>query len=397
MKKYSSDMRVHQLLSLLSVVGEYPVASIDLFGDRRCNRRLITDLTAKQEFWNIDNDEVFDCVAIGLSGKGKYKTIRLRKGAIPMLSWCGGEAYYEETYSEKKFSSKAENVDRNHRVAETVAMMQGAEIEYRPWILPQLQTDIRDEKNIGEAVYYTSRKLKRTFDATEQLSGSTRFTGALITPTDCFVVYNTRESVMKWGHAGEYKSVNIIKECVAYNTQINNVTKMILMGRGLEVVMETIVQSEREEAEEIRKNRNQKFKSHTSIPKVYRSVYYVPLSEFGQKMLKILTLPDYHDKLLRLIFASDEISDGKDGFMHDAYRNDVYVLSFLDGNVTRLKQFKSIIKSHQKSGETFQYAVLCYDEQKEEVENFMGENENITYPCVNINDVLKNLRLDGDI
>ena len=108
MKKYSNNMRIHQLMSLLSVVGEYPVCSLDLLGEKRGARLLVSDLTAKQEFWNIDNDEVFDCVAVGLSGKGKYKTIRLRKRAVPMLSWCGGEAHYEENYMQSTFSGSIE-------------------------------------------------------------------------------------------------------------------------------------------------------------------------------------------------------------------------------------------------------------------------------------------------
>lgn len=388
MKKYSNTMRIHQLMSLLSVVGEYPVCSLDLLGEKRGARLLVSDLTVKQEFWNIDNNQVFDCVAVGLSGKGKYKTIRLRKSAIPMLSWCGGGTYYEETYSYINFSSKVENVDRNHRVAETVAMMQGANIEYRPWMLPELQTNRNDEENICEAVFITSRNLKRAFDSTEQLSGSTRFTGALITPEDAFVVYNARDRVMKWGHAGEYKSLNIVERCVSCNTQNYNVTKMILMGRSLETVMKTISQSEREESIALRLNYKEKYKHHTSISSMYRNVCYVPLSEFGQQLLQILTVPDYHNKLLRLVFKDDEISNGRDGFMHDAHRNGVYVLSFLDGDVTRLRWFKQIIENNEELGEKYEYAILCYYEQQREVKSFIGENENITYPCVNIDEVL---------
>ena len=388
MKKYSNTMRIHQLMSLLSVVGEYPVCSLYLLGEKRGARLLVSDLTVKQEFWNIDNNEIFDCVAVGLSGKGKYKTIRLRKSAIPMLNWCGGESYYEETYSYINFSSKVENVDRNHRVAETVAMMQGANIEYRPWILPELQTHRKDEENICEAVFITSRNLKRAFDSTEQLSGSTRFTGALITPKDAFVVYNARNGVMKWGHSGEYKSQSIVEKCVTYNTQNYNVKKMILMGRTLENVMATISQSKREEELALRLNYKERYKHHTSISSIYRNVHYVPLSEFGQKLLKILTVPDYHNKLLRLVFRDDEISNGRDGFMHDAHRNGVYVLSFLDGDVTRLHWYKQIIKDNEELGKKYEYAILCYYEQREEVKSFMGENENITYPCVNIDEVL---------
>ena len=390
-------MRIHQLMSLLSVVGEYPVCSIDLLGEKRCFRRLITDLIAKQEFWNIDNDEVFDCVAVGLSGKGKYKTIRLRKRAVPMLSWCGGEAHYEENYMQSTFSGSVEYVDRNHRVAETVAMVQGAGIEYRPWAMPELQTDIQDKNNICEAVYYTSRKIKKSYDDIPQFIGSTRFTGVLMTPKDAFTVYNARDGVMKWGHKGEYKSLNIIKECVACNTQNNNVTKMILMGRTLEIVMETISQSEKEEAIEIRKNRKQKYKSYTSIPSIYRTVHYVPLSEFGQKLLKILTVPDYRGKVLRLIYEEDELSNGTENFVYDAYRKNRYVLSFLDGDITRLRQFKKTMLDYQKKGEPVSCAVLCFKEQSEEVTEYMSDCEDVNIPTVKIENVLKLLQEDGEI
>lgn len=388
MKIFQEDTRVYQLINLLNVVGEFPVSSLDLLGDKRCFRRLITELTQLQDFHNSETGEKYSCVAIGLSGKGKAKTIRFKKQATPLLEWINGAKYYENAFLSNHIGGGERTIERNHRTAEVVAMMQGAGIEYRPWVIPILQMDSYQKNNISEPVYYSSKAIKYAADDTPQFIGFTRFAGAFATPTDCFTVYNVRDSVMKWGNAGEAKAYNIINRCMTLNSQTRRISKAILMGRDINTVMNTITQTEKAEKAAVALNRQQSYKYHNSITSIYKDVYYIPLNQFGQKLLQILALPDFHQKLLRLVFKDDEISNGKDGFMHDACRNGVYVLSFLDGDVTRLHWYKQIIKDNEELGKKYEYAILCYYEQREEVKSFMGENENISYPNVKIDEVL---------
>lgn len=388
MKIFQDDTRVYQLINLLNVAGEFPVSSLDLLGDKRCFRRLITELTQLQEFHNSKTGEKHSCVAISLSGKGKAKTIRLKKQAMPLLEWINGAKYYEDAFVSNHIGGGEQTIERNHRTAEVVAMMQGAGIEYLPWLMPILQMDFYQKENISEPVYYSSKAIKYAADDTPQFIGFTRFAGAFVTPTDCFTVYNVRDSVMKWGNAGEAKAYNIINRCMTLNSQTRKISKAILMGRDINTVINTITQTEKAEKVAVALNRQQSYKYHNSITSIYHSVYYVPLSNFGQKLLKILTVPDYHSKVLRLIYEEDELSKGTENFVYDAYRKNRHVLSFLDGDVTRLRQFKETIMYYQERGTSESYAVLCFKEQSEEITEYMSDCEDVNIQTVNINQVL---------
>lgn len=386
---FNETVRVYKLVSLLCVVGEFPMKSVNLIGNEKCYKRLIKEMSMKQTYHNSKTGEEYTCTALSIC-KNEYPSVRLKKAALPLMEWAGGASYWQEVWGKHSWSGNATTIERNHRVAEVAAMMMKAGVEYRPWELPILQTDTREKDNVEEVSFYVSKSLKRQEDGNTKQIGFTRFTGALVGPTESMLVYNTRRSVMKWSGKGESKARSKVHRYTKLNTCGGDIRKMILLSKDFETAMATLLQTEKDDNIAKRKWRKQSYFAHSSMTSLYRGVHYVPLNEFGAKLLKVLSIPDSRDKILSLFYDEEELSHGNGSFIFDAYRNGRYVFSFLDGDIVRLKIFKESIERQRQRGENLCYAVLCFPEQKEELIAYLGND--INYPTTNIDDVLQDLQ-----
>ena len=81
--------------------------------------------------------------------------------------------------------------------------------------------------------------------------------------------------------------------------------------------------------------------------------------------MKVLTLPDWNERVLDTIFESDERPKGY-GFMeYDAVINGRYVLSHLDSDLARLIRFHEGVRFEMETRPGKQFGVVCYPWQVE--------------------------------
>ena len=132
---------VYRLLLLLAIAGEYPMRSLHLLGSSRTLEDLVHRLGHVQDFRTSTGADLGSCKMITTSGRGERRTIRLYKSALPLLQTLhpAALAHYLDITRNHRFSGSAEHIERNHRVAETVAMCLVADVETRPFLLPVLQ------------------------------------------------------------------------------------------------------------------------------------------------------------------------------------------------------------------------------------------------------------------
>ena len=132
-----------QLITLLSFVGEYPHRSRQLLGNKNAYKILINSLTRPQTICNPQTGATMTCRLLSVSGKWPNKTVRLYKGALPILEWIepGMMDYYLRSFRNHRFSGDQSHVERNHRIAEVAAMCMRSGIEVRPFMLPELQNE----------------------------------------------------------------------------------------------------------------------------------------------------------------------------------------------------------------------------------------------------------------
>ena len=362
MIEFRTGSHAGRLLTVLSVATEYPVYSLRLMGNERWYKELVHKLSKRQTIVNIESGEKLDCKLINISGKGSGKTIRLTRSALPILRWISPDALpsYLILTKDHKFSGDASHIERNHRVAESIAMCMRMGMEFRPYMLPHLQNERILSIIPSDTVFYPSKTLKSVGQVEMNKTMFTRIVGAVFSGNKCFAVYNTRNSVMKWNGMGEFKALHSLIEIARMNAGLTGIDSAILFGQSDRVLLDTLMVNE--------KNKRLEFR----FDGIYKHIHFVPLSEAGVRLLKIICLPEVQRSLLDLLFESDSLANGNGLFEYDAYVNQKYILSHLDGDIARLIRFKEALLLNR-----FDSEVLCFEFQADYVHAFLAGLANV--------------------
>jgi hypothetical protein len=170
-----------------------------------------------------------------------------------------------------------------------------------------------------------------------------RIVGALFFPGGVYAAYNTRDAVMKWSGLGEVKAQYNLTELARMNAGINDVTATLLFGQNPDVALRTIMESDKSNRNELRFDR------------IYNSVHFVPLDSNGIRLLKMLTLPDWKEKLLSALFNKSQRSYNLGAIEYDAIVNEKIILSHLDSDIARLIRFREALNYQSQTAD-----VLCF-------------------------------------
>ena len=352
----------YDIVSVIGITGEFPYRSVRLFGNARTYKVLIGRLCEVQTFRDYNSGDEMTCRLLTVTGKSFGKTVRLYKAAIPILRWIS--PYAEENYLSASwnhgFPGDISHTERNHRVAEAAIMCIRAGIKSRPYELPKLQNEIIKRMEFNQPSFYFAKSLKHIGQTEMNKTMFTRIAGAIFINHNCYAVYNTRNAVMKWNGMGEFKTLHSLIEVARLNAGVSQIDTAILFGESYKTAYKTMLENQ--------KNRRLEFR----FDGIYRHIHFVPMNEFGIRLLKILILPDRKQKLLDLLFEPECRSNDLGAFEYDAYINGVYVLSFLDSDIARLMRF-----SEARSYRTEMLEVLCFPEQVELIKNYLGSDVSI--------------------
>lgn len=358
MMYFRPGSQVQQLVTLLSIAGEFPIRSLSLLGNVRVYSALIHRLTSLQTFCNPQTGTEMTCRLLTISGKGHARSIRLYKGALPILDWIGPEAYryYMDAFWGHRFPGDAAHRERNHRVAQAVALCQRAGVETRPELLPKLQNQSIREMILRSPGFYPARDLKKVGDGLEMNKTMfTRMVGAVFSNGDCYAVYNTRDAVMKWSGMGEFKTLHSLIEIARLNAGIPEVNSALLIGQSEETALATLIESD--------KTRRFSFRFDT----IYPHLYFLPMDDTGIRQLRLLLRPGWKEQLLEMLFDAETRSYDRGLFEYDACIDGVYILSHLDGDIARLVRFRDAIETQDG-----QFELLCYPHQAHFLQEYLG-------------------------
>ena len=314
-------------------------------------------MTKTHKVRNNQTEDEISCQVLQISGKGQYKGIRLFKSALPILDWLHPDAlgYYMNAFSNHKFSGNINHIERNFRVAESVIMCMNAGIEFRPYVLPSLQNRERLVVTPDYPSFYLSRDIKRVGEFEGNKTLFTRMVGVIFGTDKCYMVYNTRNSLMKWNGHGELKAQSSIRDIAGLNAGTLDVDSAIFIAKSDSVILETIAEAQKY------KRRDFRFDS------IYSHIHYIPMSDDGARLLRILTLPNSNERILDMLFDPEIRSFNHGHFEYDAYVNGIYILSHLDGDIARLIKFKEAVEA-----EPVKATVLCYAFQAPFLQEYLG-------------------------
>ena len=346
------------IITLLSVTGEFPMRSLKLLGNERVLKALVHKMTTPQDYRlpHTQTEERITYKLLNVSGKGSSKSIRFSKAALPILEWVSAQDYYLHAFRNHKFSGDAYHVERRHRVAEAVAMCMSAGLESRPYVLPKLQGECISKTVPEFPCLYLARELKRVDELGTNKTQFTRLVGAFFSDRECRAVYNTRNAVMKWSGMGEFKARQSITDIARLNAGISRVDSAILFAKSYDTALQTLLESDRSRRMEFR------------FDAVYRHIHVVTMDENGVRLLQLLSVPDWNEQLLDLLFDPEQRSYNKGQFEYDACIDGVYILSHLDGDIARLIRFRDALRMGAGPSE-----VLCFPFQVEFLQEFLGQ------------------------
>jgi len=368
---------MYQLLRLLSIAGEFPSRSLGILGDTRTVKAMVHIMESAYKFRLYLNGTVLSTKLFQLSGKRNNRTVRLNKTALPLLNDIHPEAldYYLTVFPDNKFSGSIYHIERNHRVGETIAMFVIAGIESMSYLLPSLQKKSIDLVIPEKPSYYVARDIKKIFDSELNKTSFTRVTGLLFYPGNSYAVYNTSNAVMKWNGKGELKAKLELSEIVRMNAGHRDVISALLFGASEDVALKTVIESDRS------------YRKQGRFDKIYQYVHFVPLDRNGINLLKILTLPDWNEKLMKVLFAPEMRLKGYGSFEYDAYFENKYVYSHLDSDIARLIRFKEAVENYDYS-----FEVLCFSWQVAFLRAYLGKS--VILKQIEMSAVLKALKIE---
>lgn len=357
--------QVYEILTLLSIVGEFPTCSLHLLGSERVYKALVSKLTEKQDCCHTETGEVISTKVLTISGKGSSKTIRLFRKALPILKWLGAEQFYHEAYPNHKFSGSYYHVVRNHRVAEVVAVCMKAGLEIRAYRLPRLQN--KDLVNIiQEPTFYPSREIKGHYEDGLNKTRYTRIVGALFVNGECFAMYNTRDIPMRWSGRGEFKTKHALIDTGRCNAGVTDVTSALLFANDASVALATLIEVDKNQ------RKDERFDS------IYKHIHFIPLSKDGIRQFQLFTVPKWQDRILQLLFEDAQRSYGLGQFEYDAIVNGTYVFVHFDGDLARLIRYRDASQFFKGPHE-----VLCFPHQVGYIKSYLGKT--VTIKTIDIN------------
>ena len=128
--------QVNKLLTILSVVGEFPFDSRGLLGSEGYFNNLIYKHTRPDDYTFSKSDKIIHGQLFQLAGKAELKSIRFHKTGLPILKHLDPIAYqhYLDTYDNHHLRTTEDRIIRNHRIAEATVMCMNAGIEARPYL-----------------------------------------------------------------------------------------------------------------------------------------------------------------------------------------------------------------------------------------------------------------------
>ncbi len=348
---------IHRLLLLLSVGGEFPSSSIGILGKVRVYKALVHSLESIQSVRAHRDGQVYTTKLMTVSGKRAKRTIRLYRGALPILNAIHPNAleYYLNAFQEHKFTGDAFHIWRNHRVSEALAICLSAGLEMRPYALPELQLDEFRRTVPGFPSFYIARDFKKLDVEEFNKTMYTRIVGAVFYPGGVYAVYNTRGAVMKWSGIGEFKAKMHLEGLSSMNAGIQEVSSALLLGKDAGIAMQTLLESDKTRKKEMR------------FDKIYQRIHFIPLNQDGARLLRILVLPDWQEKILGQLFLPDMRPRGYGRMEYDAYIEGTYIYSHLDSDIARLIRFREALIS-----QTDKFEVLCFPWQAGFLKEYLG-------------------------
>jgi hypothetical protein len=160
---------------------------------------------------------------------------------------------------------------------------------------------------------------------------------------------------MKWSGTGEMKAMVNLMELARMNAGLNELSGALLFGQTPEIALATILESDKSRRFDLRFDR------------IYTRIHFIPLGQNGARLLKLLTIPDWKEKLLAALFEDKQRSYDKGAMEYDAFVDKKIILSHLDSDIARLIRFREALTTQNINCE-----IICFPWQAQFLRSYLG-------------------------
>lgn len=364
---FNEDTYAGQILRMTALAGEFPYRSLYLLGG--------SDRLLKRTVLNLRKEGYLNVI-----GSADLKTIRLSTKTFPVLKRLGFYDHYMFVSRDNKFSGMqsvngSKHIWRNHRLAEAETMFfnLGAHICISEKPVLTLNTGEQETPICQEDfLFYSSREMKNADASQRYKYDFTRILGTLFSPGGVYAIYNTNEGRMKWSDQGEIKAKVLTEDIIKRNCsyKAGELNRSIIFSKDI-MLAERILLGNGGKKDE----NGMEF---LSFNRVYDHIHFIPLDGNGLYQVLLIVQKGWKDIILRSIFDEKILLNGKTSTVDaDAFdkENHKYILSFLDGDIARLKRFNDA--ASQTEGKQ-KFEVVCFDWQEEFISSYMHKKVTVT-------------------
>lgn len=280
-------------------------------------------------------------------------------------------------------------VKYSHKKEEQIRVIRNSEIYmflYRLGlnIMTGYKVSINSGKEEIKNSYYNSRELRASreidgeIDENEKLQTS-RFNGMLTTDGGTYVMFNMGNTFYQFSYSGEKKVEMHLKTLTAQKS-ILPLDGCILLTSSLNTCRDMLDPPTK--------------KKHISIynlERVYSHVYVLPYSLEGQKMLQIMSMPQWAEKIRQAILSPDLRSGVHGTVACDGQNKNQYHFIFCNPDLKRLKMFLGAAETD--SDDASRFYIYCFSHQKSLLQDI--DNPKIIIRSINIDHYYEHIMRDS--
>lgn len=327
---------------------------------------------------------------IGISGKGKDRTMRLKQKGRDVI-----KERYPALYNHYVImtddgvvrTGKANQtyIWRAHRLAEMMLLLQKAGVYFLDKHKPPIDNESMDDAVLlpeNSGFFYTSKEMKGVDEIARYKVSFTRILGMIVTSSNQYALYNTNEGLIKWNNQGENKAQkmmdDLINKSFIYDERVY-VDSAILFARDMSVAYKVLTSK--------RGKKDFRGFEFLSFDNTFPNMYFLTLDDYGVFQIQMLMLDNWKYKLNSILFSEKERESKSANFDSDAIdtENKIIKVEFISGNIGKIK--RAAMAYNFNRGYKFKIYALPY--QVEFLSEFLPNEFEIE--VVNIGDLYRKL------
>lgn len=337
------DARSYRVMSLICMSGECSEEALRIILPQdNYRQKLLYKMISDKLITRYQKDDV---VGYRLAKKGKDYLLLMDKERFGFFLLDGADFSMRRPVLRYRL--------RQHRISETLAMMENAVEIYRD--RKELIFEENTEQAFQQSAFFVAREVKAQKDLTRKIVSS-KMTGVWVNQEEASICYNMANTLPEWHENLENRTEILIRS--------------MLRKEGVEHLDALLFGNDMSAAAKVLADGNMQRQLMVSP---FERFCFIPMDRNGLLLLEMLKDKNVCEDLYCILTEDFRISEEKNHVINDGYNNEGKpVLVCVDCDLKRLVQFISQLDFTGQTGE-----VICFDFQKEVLKEYCGKNAKV--------------------